>query len=77
MCLHLPVHVDNGHIADHPAKTYDSLCNSDPPDENMERITAHMSEYCEQLEEHDRVVNQHDVDKVIWRLTKLVLSQFL
>ncbi len=34
----------------------------------MHRIKDYISEYCEKCEEHDRVVNQHDVDKALYHL---------
>ncbi len=52
-----------GHIADHLARKYDELYNSD--EENMDRIKDFISEYCEQCEEHDRMVNQHDENKAL------------
>ncbi len=58
--------VDRGHIADHLASKYDELYNYVPSDEeNMDRTKDYISEYCEKCEEHDRVVNQHDVDKAL------------
>ncbi len=59
-------HADRGHIADHLTNKYDELYNSFPSDEeNMDRIKDYISEYCEKCDEHDRVVNQHDVDKAL------------
>ncbi len=58
--------MDRGHIADHLARKYHELYNSVPSDEeNMYRIKDYISEYCEQCEEDDRMVNQHDVDKAL------------
>ncbi len=58
--------MDGGHITDHLPRKYDELYNYVPSDEeNMDRIKDYISEYCEQCKEHDRVVNQHDVDKAL------------
>ncbi len=44
----------------HTRKAYNSVSSDEV---NMDRIKDYISEYCEKCEEHDRVVNQHDVDK--------------
>ncbi len=61
-------HVNNSHIAGHLARKYDELYNSVPSNEvDMGRIKDYILEHCEQCE-HDHVVKQHDVGKVIEHL---------